>query len=59
MALCGAGDEFGSLSELLLAGRQGLRLHRNGVPLMAVQDRRGRQLDMNAWAWDYFKHGSK
>lgn len=59
MAMCGAGDTFTSLSELLLAGRQWLRLHRGGVPLLALQDRRGQELAVNAWALDYFKHGQK
>jgi len=59
MAMCGAGDAFASLSELLLAGRQWLRLHRGGVPLLALQDRRGQDLAVNAWALDYFKHGQK
>lgn len=59
MALCGAGDAFDSLSELLLAGRQWLRLHAGGIPLLSLQDRRGAELALNAWALDYFKHGQK
>jgi hypothetical protein len=59
MALCGAGDEFGSLSELLLGRRQWLRLHPGGVPMLSLQDRRGGELALNAYALDYFKHRQK
>lgn len=59
MSLCGAGDAFTSLSELLLAGKQWLRSHKGGIPLMAMQDRRGQELALNAFALDYFKHGQK
>jgi hypothetical protein len=59
MALCGAGDEFGSLSELLLGGRQWLRLHPGGVPMLSLQDVRGGELALNAYALDYFKHRQK
>lgn len=59
MALSGHGDKFSSLSELLLAGAQGLGLYPGSVPLLGLQDRQGRELHLNAYAVDYFKHGQK
>eukprot|EP00775_Hariotina_reticulata_P012834 gene12834-12962_t len=59
MALSGAGDDFQSLAELLWAGKQWLRIHVNGIPMLSIQDRRGQELTLNAWALDYFKHQQK
>lgn len=59
MALCGQGDTFTSLSELLLAGKRCLKLYPSCVPLLGMQDRHGRELQLNAYAVDYFKHGQK
>lgn len=58
VALSGHGDHFRSAEELAYSVRGCIRLEPELIPVCGLHDVRGRALQLNAYAWDFAKHGN-
>lgn len=59
VALSGHSDEFQSAQELTDTCNLSLPIDIDQIPAFSVQDIRGRNLHLNAYAWDFLKHGKR
>ncbi|KAG2438947.1 hypothetical protein HYH02_010740 [Chlamydomonas schloesseri] len=58
MALSGRGDDFLGRADMLLAARPDAELQASNLALLETCNRRGEPLLLNAWMYDFYKHGS-
>jgi hypothetical protein len=58
VALSGHGDNFHTAEEMALTVRECIRLEPDLIPICGLHDVRGRPLQLNAYAWDFAKHGN-
>jgi len=59
VGLSGHSDEFASAQELADTCNLNLPIDIDQIPASSVQDVRGRYLHLNAYAWDFLKHGKR
>merc|ERR1712137_576539 len=59
VSLSGHSDEFNSAQELADTCNLSLPIDIDQIPASSVQDIRGRYLRLNAYAWDFLKHGKR